>query len=128
MAVDAPAHAEIGDLADALHALHRAVALLARHARVDVWPMIEICKVGQRMNAGPGDRTGVLDGIVELVQLGGDDRSWRTLRLFGEFVFCPDGAQRSGDELVAVHANTGRRNACVPALVGAKMAVLALNL
>src|SRR5262249_17958598 len=128
MAVHAPAHAEIGDLTDALHALHRSVALLAGNARADVRPMIEIREVGQRMNAGPGDGTGVLDGSVEFLQLGRDDLPRPALLLFRELVFSPHGAQRSRDEFVAVHANGGGRNACMPAFIRAEVAILALDL
>lgn len=45
MAVHAPAHAQIFDLAHALHAFDRPVTFLASHTSIHMWTVIEVNKI-----------------------------------------------------------------------------------
>ena len=56
MTVDAPSHREGLHLADALHRLDGAVALLARHSVGDMRPVVEDDEVRQLMDTPPANR------------------------------------------------------------------------
>jgi hypothetical protein len=102
--------------------------LLAGYACGDMWPMIEVCKIWQRVDPRPGDRSPGVHSIIKHAQFRGDNRARRPLFFFRELIFRSDRAQRSGNELMTVHADTGGWNAGVAALIGAEVAVLALDL
>ena len=56
MAVDAPAHTEVGELADLIHRLDRPVAGLALHLPYpDVLRMVEVSEIGEVMDLYPFD-------------------------------------------------------------------------
>ena len=56
MAVDAPAHTEVGELADLVHLLDRPVAGLALHLPYpDVLRMVEVSEIGEVMDLYPFD-------------------------------------------------------------------------
>src|SRR5579872_2360151 len=58
MAVHAPSHAQVLDLADALHGLDWTVTLLACDSSVYMRAMVEIDEVRQVVNLDPGNRGG----------------------------------------------------------------------
>src|SRR5262249_8042983 len=60
MAVHAPAHAQVLNLADALHRLHRSMALLASHACIHMRTMVEVNEIGEVMNFDPLNRPWLL--------------------------------------------------------------------
>src|SRR5260221_7595218 len=76
VAADAPAHLERAVLVDAVHRLHRAVALLAGDARAHVALVIQLHVVGQivdldpRHLLAPAEETGEL---LDLALVGGHD-------------------------------------------------------
>src|SRR5580704_3650011 len=118
VAVDAPTHREIGHLCDSVHRLDRTVAALARDAGTRMRSMIETRERRQVMDFDPGNWLGLLagiglelfvesQGVIELSQFGGNDRSRCSLRLsrcedFREQIFL-----RGGHEAVAGHADIG---------------------
>ena len=53
--VDTPPHRKVGDLSQAIHAFHRAVAALARHAATQMSFVIEACVSRKIMDFYPGD-------------------------------------------------------------------------
>jgi len=55
MAVDAPAHAEIGDLTHLFHGFDGSVTGLASDAFGDVRTMVEAREIRKSLNAHPGD-------------------------------------------------------------------------
>src|SRR5215831_18167191 len=75
VAVDAPAHVERGELVDALHALHLAVAALTRHAGIHVAHVREVHVLGKLMDADPRNRflglaARIRVGIEQLLDFG----------------------------------------------------------
>src|SRR5437016_7541920 len=93
MAFQAPAHGQRGLLLYAIHLLDRAVACLARHSRLNVLAVIEVHKVGQVVDLDPANRALLLDRFFQLLDFRG--------LLF--------------HDIVAIHTDVGRRNACVAA-------------
>ncbi len=141
MAVDAPSHRQALDLPNALHRLHRAVALLAFDARYHMGAVVEVNETGKVMHFDPLDRLLGLafDGsklvldvqgerVVDLLNLRRDNLANLALFFFRRFVFGTNGAERGRNESMAIHAGTGRRNAGVASLLGRRVAVVAVDI
>jgi hypothetical protein len=106
MTVQAPSHRQRRVLFHSIHALNGSMALLAPYTGEHVLAVIEIDKVGQIVDLHPPDWTLLSDRLLQLFDLSG-------LLL---------------KQVVAIHADAGRRNTCVAAGACAKMAVQARNL
>src|SRR5690242_10355027 len=70
VAGDAPAHLERAVLVDAVHRLHRAVALLALEAGLDVTLVVELHVVGQPVHLDPRDLLAAVGVAGQLHDLG----------------------------------------------------------
>jgi hypothetical protein len=115
------------------------MATLALHAGIRVRPVIETGESGQIMDFHPGNGLGLFawvwlqlavktQGVVQFLQFGRHDQLGHPIRFssfqeFGEHSF-----SRSRYEPMTAHANARRRNSCVLAGFGPKMAIKAGNL
>src|SRR5436190_23612554 len=70
VAAHAPAHLERAELVDAVHVLHRAVALLAGEARAHVTLVVELHVVGQVVDLDPRDLLAAVGIAREFLDLG----------------------------------------------------------
>src|SRR5678816_1771897 len=106
VAVDAPAHVERGELVDALHALHLAVAALTRHAGVHVTHVREVHVLRKLVDADP--RNGFLGlaarirvVVEELLDFGalprGDAVDLRTVRTDFDLVVASEARADGGE-------------------------------
>ena len=139
VAVHAPAHAQVRNLADPLHRLDRSVACLALDAGAHVGAVVEVDEVGQVVHPDPPDwRSSAAshglqrfvegERVVELAKFRRDDRAGRAALACRLLLFFPHGAQRRGDVAVAVHADAGGRHARVAPLRCVRVAVEARDL
>lgn len=102
MAVNAPSHRQIFNLADTFHGLHWPMTALALHLRVHMSPMIEVHKVGDVMDLDPVHRPGgpcalhlliKTERLVKLAQFLGNYRSDRTFFFSSCLLFRSYGAK-----------------------------------
>jgi hypothetical protein len=101
MAVQTPAHRERSHLLDAVHSFDRPVTLLASYTGQYVLAMVEIDEVWEVVDLDPPDRPLLLHRLLQFFDFDG-------LLL---------------EQVVAVHANAGRRNARMSAGSRREMAV-----
>lgn len=105
MAVDTPAHAQIGMLINLLHRLDLAMASLAIHAVLDVRRVVELNVIRQHVHTHPLQRLALVESIAHFLNV----------RAVGLHLH------------MAVHAGAERRNVRVLRAFDLAMAVLALH-